>query len=60
MGKSRTKAHRRKAIVMAETDETEQWLAFSNKERVPKNEECKSKIMLSLKQIPFLVNLGWE
>lgn len=58
--KETKKSKRRNAIVMAEVEDGEQSRMFSNKEEVPRNEERKSRIMLTLKQIPFLATLGWE
>jgi signal-transduction protein with cAMP-binding, CBS, and nucleotidyltransferase domain len=45
---------------MAHIEQNDQWTTFCHKEAVAAKEEWKSKVMLSLKQIPFLVNLGWE
>lgn len=51
---------RRGAVVMAKFEETEHWKRFYLKEQLPKNEECRSRIMLGLRSVPFLQTLEWE
>lgn len=51
---------RRGAVVMAKFEETEHWKRFYLKEQLPKNEECRSRIMLGLRSVPFLQRFEWE
>ena len=45
---------------MRDEGDSEQWNRLVAREPVTKNEECKSRIMLGLRSIPFLAKLNWE